>query len=147
VAALCGRRIGAVEVSASAECSGALLGAPIISVLRCLACELEGSVQWPGQVGGRPAASLSYTAAMGGGGVPEIARRAAQPKIARCGPPPRAAGPPIRLTLSLRLAHGVRVCALCVCLCLLHTIEGALQENRRSRSECLSTREHVDGPR
>ena len=61
MAALCGRRIGAVEVSASAECSGALLGAPIISVLRCLACELEGSVQWPGQVGGRPAASLSYT--------------------------------------------------------------------------------------
>ena len=67
MAALCGRRIGAVEVSASAECSGALLGEPIISVLRCLACELEGSVQWPGQVGGRPAASLSYTAVMGGG--------------------------------------------------------------------------------
>ena len=82
MAALCGRRIGAVEVSASAECSGALLGAPIISVLRCLACELEGSGRL-GQVGGRPAASLSYTAVMGGGGVPEIARRAAQPKIAR----------------------------------------------------------------
>lgn len=105
MAALCGRRIGAVEVSASAECSGALLGAPIISVLRCLACELEGSVQWPGQVGGRPAASLSYTAVMGGGGAPRSRGGRPSPRSPVVGRPLEPPAPPSDL-------H---------CLCVLHT--------------------------